>query len=197
LIHSTAEVHHSVNVPNSANIWHLAQVREGATIGENVVLGRGVYVGAGVEIGENTKIQNYALIYDPAKLGRGVFIGPSVVLTNDKSPRAVNESGERKAEKDWVAVGVTIDDGAAIGSNSVCIAPVTIGKWAMIGAGSVVTRDVAPYALVVGNPARQIGWVGESGTRLERDSLQHDLYLCPLTDSRYILTHGFLKREEP
>src|SRR5690606_8430359 len=122
--------------------WHLAQVREDAVLGENCVVGRGAYVGTGVVMGKNCMLQNYALVYEPAKLGDGVFIGPAVVLTNDTYPRSVTPDGELKSASDWEPVGVTIEDGASIGARAVCVAPVTIGRWATVAAGAVVTKDV-------------------------------------------------------
>ncbi len=166
----SAEVSSEATIGDGSSIWHLSQIREGAVLGENCVIGRGAYIGTGVTLGNNCKVQNYALVYEPATLGDGVFIGPAVVLTNDTYPRAVNEDGSPKSASDWEAVGVTIDEGAAIGARSVCVAPVRIGAWALVAAGAVVTRDVPAHALVAGVPARQIGWVSRSGTRLkERD----------------------------
>ena len=120
-----------------------------------------------MKIGDNCKIQNYALVYEPASLGNGVFIGPAAVLTNDQFPRAVNPDGTLKSASDWEAVGVTIDDGASIGARAVCIAPVRIGKWALVAAGAVVTKDVPNFALVAGVPAKRIRWVGRMGLPLE------------------------------
>ena len=142
----------------------------------------------GVELGRNCKIQNHALIYEPATLGNGVFIGPAVVLTNDTYPRAVNPDGELKSGQDWVAVGVTVEEGVSIGAHAVCVAPVTIGAWALVAAGSVVVHDVPAHALVVGNPARQIGWVGKDGRRLiEEDP---GVWLCQKTGARYLEAEG-------
>ncbi len=166
-ISPSADVSDQAIVQEGARIWHLAQVREQADIGQNVTVGRGAYIGTGVSIGDNCKIQNYALIYEPARLGRGVFVGPAVVFTNDTYPRAVMPNGEQKSGTDWEAVGVTVDDGASIGARAVCIAPVHIGRWATVAAGSVVTRDVPDFALMVGVPARRVGWVGKDGRPLQ------------------------------
>lgn len=162
----SADVDDRAVIGEGTSIWHLAQIREHAVLGTGCVVGRGAYVGHGVVLGDNCKIQNYALLYEPAHLGRGVFIGPGVVLTNDTYPRAVTPSGALKSADDWGAVGVTVGEGAAIGAGSVCVAPVSIGRWAMVAAGSVVTRDVPDHAMVAGTPARHIGWVGRNGRPL-------------------------------
>jgi acetyltransferase-like isoleucine patch superfamily enzyme len=164
-------------------VWHLAQVREHARIGAGCVLGRGAYVGPSVIIGRNCKLQNYSLVYEPALIEDGVFIGPGVVLTNDLHPRAVNADGSLKSEDDWHMVGVTIRSGAAVGARSVCVAPVTIGRWAMVAAGSVVTKNVPDYALVAGVPAKQIGWVGRAGVRLVKQD--DGTWLCPSSGEQY------------
>lgn len=182
-IHATADVSPDATVASSARVWHYAQVREGATLGENCIVGRGAYIGSGVEVGDNCKIQNYALVYEPARLGDGVFIGPAVVLTNDQFPRAINPNGAPKSGSDWNAVGVEIAEGASIGAKSVCIAPVRIGRWALVGAGSTVVKDVPDFALVVGNPARRVAWVGRAGHPLERSA--DGLWICPITGDRY------------
>lgn len=165
-IEPTAEVDDGAIVGDGTTIWQLAHVREKAAIGKACTVGRGAYIGAGVEIGDNCKIQNYALIYEPAKLASGVFVGPAAILTNDLHPRAVSPDGQAKSSDDWQPVGVTVGEGASIGARAVCVAPVSIGSWAMVAAGAVVTQDVAPFALVVGVPAHQIGWVGHSGVQL-------------------------------
>lgn len=181
-IADSADVSASALIGEGSKIWHLAQVREGATIGLNCVIGRGAYVGPGVTLGDNCKVQNYALVYEPAVLADGVFIGPAVVLTNDVFPRAINSDGSLKTEEDWDKVGVTIHEGAAIGARAVCIAPVTIGSWATVAAGAVVTRDVPDFALVAGVPAKRIGWVGKAGLPLQQDD---GMWICPSTGTRY------------
>lgn len=178
-----ADVAESAVIGDGSKIWHLAQVREAARLGENCIVGRGAYIGTGVEMGDNCKVQNYALVYEPAKLGHGVFIGPAVVLTNDTYPRAVAPDGSLKSADDWTAVGVTIHDGASIGARAVCIAPVTIGRWATVAAGAVVTRDVPDFALVAGSPARRIRWVGRAGVPLE---LRDGVWVCPATGAEYV-----------
>jgi acetyltransferase-like isoleucine patch superfamily enzyme len=159
-------------------------------LGRCCVLGRGAYVGPGVTVGDNVKIQNYALIYAPATLEAGVFIGPAVVLTNDLNPRAVDVEGRPKAAGDWTPMAVHVKEGASLGARSVCVAPVTIGRWAMVGAGAVVIADVSDFALVVGVPARQIGWVGRAGGRLQ--SSGNGTWLCERTGDRYAEREGKL-----
>ena len=181
-IAATAQVDEGARLESGVIVWELAHVRENAVIGAGSSLGRGAYVGPGVRLGRNCKIQNYALLYEPAMLEDGVFVGPAVVFTNDVYPRAINPDGSRKSGDDWHAVGVTVRTGAAIGARSVCIAPVEIGEWALVAAGATVTRDVPPYALVAGSPARQLGWVGRAGARLVA---QGEHFRCPLTGELY------------
>ena len=188
-IAATAQVDDGARLESGVVVWELAHVREDAIIGEGSSLGRGAYVGPGVTLGRNCKIQNYALLYEPAVLEDGVFVGPAVVFTNDVYPRAINPDGSRKSGDDWHAVGVTVRTGAAIGARSVCIAPVEIGAWALVAAGATVTRDVPAYALVAGSPARRIGWVGRAGARLIVDG---DHLRCPLTGELYREVGGTL-----
>lgn len=191
----SADVAASAALGEGTRIWHLAQVRENAVIGTDCVIGRGAYIGSGVTMGDSCKIQNYALVYEPARLGTGVFVGPAAVFTNDHNPRAVNEDGSAKTAADWAPVGVVVGDGAAIGARAVCVAPVTIGRWAMVAAGSVVTKDVPDFALIAGVPGRQVGWVGHSGHRLEPAGA--DRWKCPVTDKKYReLNTGLVLDEE-
>jgi UDP-2-acetamido-3-amino-2,3-dideoxy-glucuronate N-acetyltransferase len=186
----SAEVAADAVVPDSSVVWGHAQVRGGAVVGDECVIGRGAYVGPGVVIGDRVKIQNFAQVYDPAVLEDGVFVGPLVVLTNDTYPRAVRPDGARVTADDWQPVGVTVRYGASIGARSVCVAPVVIGRWALVGAGSVVVDDVPDFALVVGNPARRIGWVGPAGHRLAAESGQ---WICPVTGARFTESEGLLQ----
>lgn len=189
MIERDALVEESATIGDGTKVWGLAQVRASAVLGRDCIVGRGAYVGAGVRIGDRVKIQNFALVYEPAVLEDGVFIGPAVVLTNDEFPRAVSPDGSLKTRADWTPLGVTIREGASIGARSVCVAPVTIGRWAMVGAGSTVTRDVPDYALVVGSPARQIGWVGPAGRRLHEED---GAWVCPVTGARFVEEDGTL-----
>lgn len=179
----SADVSPEATIGAGSSIWHLAQVRENAVLGKNCIIGRGAYIGEGVKLGDNCKVQNYALVYEPAVLADGVFIGPAVVLTNDHFPRAINADGTLKSASDWEQVGVTIETGAAIGARAVCVAPVTIGAWSMVAAGSVVTKDVAPHSLVAGVPARHIGWVGHAGVKLVPAGSHQ--WRCPASGSLY------------
>jgi UDP-2-acetamido-3-amino-2,3-dideoxy-glucuronate N-acetyltransferase len=181
-IEASADVSPDAEIGDGSQIWHLAQVRERARLGAGCIIGRGAYIGIGVQMGDRCKVQNYALVYEPASLADGVFVGPAAVFTNDQYPRAVDPDGASKSAADWTAVGVTVDTGAAIGARAVCVAPVRVGAWAMVAAGAVVTRDVPPHALVAGVPARQIGWVGHAGARLQEcDGRLH----CPVSDRMY------------
>ena len=180
-IHQTAEVSPKAVIGAGTSIWHQAQVREDAEIGENCIIGKGVYVDAGVCIGNNVKIQNYVSVYHGVTLEDGVFVGPHVCFTNDLRPRAVNPDGSLKAADDWVLSRTLISHGAALGANSTIRCGVTIGAWAMLGSGSVVTRDIPDYGLAWGNPARLRGFVCPCGGQLEKETQQGDIIMakCP------------------
>ncbi len=179
----SADVDDRANLGPGTTIWHLAQIREGATLGRDCIIGRGAYVGPHVQLGDNVKLQNYALVYEPARLEDGVFIGPAAVLTNDTYPRSVDPDGKLKRGEDWEAKGVTVREVAAIGARAVVVAGVTIGRWALVAAGAVVTKDVPDHALVAGVPARRIKWVGKAGRPLS--DLGDGTWKCPETGQLY------------
>jgi acetyltransferase-like isoleucine patch superfamily enzyme len=189
-IADSADVDDRATVGEGTLVWHLAQVREGARVGRECIIGRGAYIGPGVVVGDRCKVQNHALVYEPAVLEDGAFVGPAVVFTNDHLPRAVNPDGTLKSADDWHAVGVTVREGASVGARAVCVAPVTIGRWAMVAAGAVVTRDVPDYALVVGVPARRVGWVGPAGVPLE--PVEVGRFRCPASGAEFTEADGVL-----
>ena len=162
MIHESAYVEENSTIGEGTNIWHFVHVRKGAKIGKNCNIGKGVYVDLNVKIGDNCKIQNFAALYHGLTVGNDVFIGPHVCFTNDIYPRAKTWDDEKVAR-------TIVKDGASIGANSTIIAGVTIGRYAMVGAGAVVTKDVADYSLVVGNPARVVGKVDENGNVTRTD----------------------------
>lgn len=172
-IDSTVRVHPSAHVEDGATMgagasaWHQVQVRTGAVVGAGTIIGKGAYIGADVQVGANCKIQNYSCVYEGTTLEDGVFVGPEVVFTNDRFPRAINADGSIKSASDWDCEGATVRYGAAIGSRSVILPGIVIGRWALVGAGSVVTKNVPDHGLVVGNPARPIGWVCSCARRLD------------------------------
>jgi UDP-2-acetamido-3-amino-2,3-dideoxy-glucuronate N-acetyltransferase len=186
-IAQTADVDERAVLGSGTTVWHLAQIREGAVLGRDCIVGRGAYVGPGVTIGDNVKLQNYALVYEPAVLEDAVFVGPGAVLANDLFPRSVDITGKLKRPADWHASGVLVQEGASLGARTVIVPGCAIGRWALVAAGAVVTRDVPDYALVAGVPARQIGWVGRAGVRLAR--ADGSRWRCPETGELYT-EHG-------
>jgi len=188
-----ADVDPRARVGQGTSIWHLAQIREGAEVGQACIIGRGAYIGSGVRMGDHCKVQNYALIYEPACLEDGVFVGPAAVLTNDRFPRAIAPDGFIKKADDWNPVGVTVRRGASIGAGAICVAPVIIGRWALIAAGSVVLKDVPDFALVAGVPARFVRWVGRAGVALVPTADGH--FRCPQTGALYVETGETLQEE--
>lgn len=177
-VHKTAEVSENADIGEGTSIWNQAQVRENARIGQNCIVGKGVYIDVGAIIGRNVKIQNNVSIYQGVTIEDGVFIGPHVCFTNDLRPRAINPDGSRKSVLDWTVTPTLIRQGAALGANSTIVCGVTIGKWASVGAGSVVTYNIPDYGLVYGNPARLHGFVCPCGGRLEIIDSLHCGY-CP------------------
>ena len=178
-IHKSSFIDKNVVLGTNLYIWHFSHILSGTKIGNNCILGQNVMVGPKVKIGEGCKIQNNVSIYEGVEIGNNVFCGPSCVFTNVINPRAFIK---RKKEFKKTIVG----DGASIGANATIICGVKIGKYALIGAGAVVTKDIKDYALVVGNPAKRVGWISESGVKLNKD------LICPQTKQEYKLKNNRL-----
>ena len=183
-IHPTAIVENIDNIGARSKIWHWVHVMPNAIIGERCVLGQNVYVGNDVELSNNVRVQNNVSIYDAVKLEDDVFCGPSMVFTNVINPRSAIE---RKDEY----ITTIVRKGASIGANATIICGNEIGIYAFIGAGTVITKPVKDFALVVGNPGKQIGWVSKAGHRLQFD--HHGFGNCPETGERYCLVNDQVK----
>lgn len=182
MIHPTANVATEARIGSGTRIWHEAQVREGAVLGVDCNVGKGVYIDREVIVGDRVKIQNRASLYRGLTVENGVYIGPHVSFTNDRYPRAVNPEGSPQTDADWTPIPTLVREGASIGAGAIVLPGVTIGSWALIGAGAVVTRDVADHALVVGNPARAVGHVCVCGRRLDQEG---DGWRCPACERTY------------
>lgn len=156
-VHETAEVEEQVTIGQGTRIWNHVQVRSNAKIGEGCNLGKNVYIDADVTVGDRVKMQNNVFVCRGVTVEEDVFLGPSVVFTNDMYPRAFSS--------DWQITKTLVQKGASIGANATIRCGITVGEYAMIGAGSVVTKDVLPFALVLGNPAKQVGWVCKCGMK--------------------------------
>ena len=165
-VHASAHVSAEATIGPRTKIWHEAQVREGARLGADCIVGKGAYIDHHVVVGSNVKVQNRASVYHGVEIEDGVFVGPHVVFTNDRLPRAINADGSPKADTDWEVGRTLVRYGASIGANSTILPGVTIGQFALVGAGSLVTRDVPDFGLVVGHPARLRGHVCACGERL-------------------------------
>lgn len=181
--HPSADVSPQAEIGEGTKIWQQCQIREGSVIGRHCILGKGVYVDVGVRIGNHVKIQNGVSLYRGVTLEDGVFCGPHCVFTNDLRPRAINPDGSLKTQADWQVSETLVRYGASIGANATIVCGVTIGRWAMIGAGAVVTHDVPDYGLAYGNPARLQGFVCPCGEKLELTEPSHESpsveLICP------------------
>src|SRR3990172_5347512 len=166
-IHKTADVSKKSKIGSGTSVWNNVQIREGAEIGKNCTIGKNVYIDKDVKIGNNCKIQNNVSIYHGVEIEDGVFLGPHVCFTNDKNPRAVNPDGTFKAPADWTLSKTLVKRGASIGGNATILPGLTIGEWALVGAGAVVTRDVPDFGIVVGNPAKLVGIADKSGKKVK------------------------------
>ena len=170
-IHPTAEVSEKASIGDGTKIWNQAQVREGASIGEGCIISKNVYIDENVQIGSHVKIQNNVNVYHGVTVEDEVFLGPSMTFTNDMFPRAFNA--------EWKVSDTIVRHGASIGANATIRCGIEIGEYALIGAGSTVTKDVPAHALMVGNPARQIGWVCRCGQKLNQNGT------CPECGNEY------------
>ncbi len=162
-VHATATIEADARIGAGSRIWHEAQIRTRATIGERCIIGKGAFVDFDVVIGDDCKVQNYACVYHGVTLGRSVFIGPGVVFANDMRPRATDPNFTPLRDGDWDVGTTVVDEGASLGAHATILPNVHVGKWALVGAAALVTKDVPAYALVVGAPARVVGWVCPCG----------------------------------
>jgi len=185
-IHSTAIVDEGARIGEGSRIWHWVHVCGGARIGKGVSLGQNVFVGNKVVIGDHCKIQNNVSVYDNVTLEEGVFCGPSMVFTNVYNPRSLIE---RKSEY----LNTLVKKGATLGANCTIVCGTTIGEYAFIGAGAVVNKDVKAYALMVGVPARQVGWMSEYGEQIPLPIMGSGEYTCPHTGQKYQLNEQIMK----
>jgi UDP-2-acetamido-3-amino-2,3-dideoxy-glucuronate N-acetyltransferase len=184
-VHDTAVIDEGCSIGKGTRIWHFSHVMTGSEIGENCNIGQNVVVSPGVKLGRNVKVQNNVSIYTGVICADDVFLGPSMVFTNVTNPRsAVNRRGDYET--------TLVGKGATIGANSTIVCGNTIGEYSFIGAGAVVTRDVKPYALVVGNPARQTGWMSEYGHKLSFSP--EGIAECPESHQKYRLENGSVHR---
>jgi UDP-2-acetamido-3-amino-2,3-dideoxy-glucuronate N-acetyltransferase len=187
-VHPTAIIDEGAQIGEGSRIWHWTHICGGASIGSGVSLGQNVFVGNKVVIGDNCKIQNNVSVYDNVVMEEGVFCGPSMVFTNVYNPRSLIE---RKSEYRETLV----KKGATLGANSTIVCGVRIGEYAFIGAGAVVNKDVKPFALMVGVPAKQIGWISAYGEKLELPLIGHEQVTCKHTGTVYTLDADLLKQE--
>lgn len=187
--HPTACVDEPSDIGEGTQIWHFCHVMAGASVGRNVMLGQNVFVASTARIGDGSRVQNNVSVYDGVVLENDVFLGPSCVFTNVVRPRAALR--QRDAFRT-----TRVKTGATIGANATVLPGVTIGRYAFVGAGAVVTHDVADHALVVGVPARQVGWVDPNGVELSPDPTQQNRFICSETGARYELVQGQLVAAE-
>ncbi len=169
-VHPTADVSDRAHLADGVRVWNQAQVRENAVVGEHTQIGKDSYIDAAVHVGARCKIQNGVYLYHGVTVEDGVFLGPRATTTNDRTPRAIFPDGRLRSASDFVVIPTRICQGAAIGAGAILVCGITVGTFAMVAAGAVVTRDVPPYGLVRGNPARLVGAVCACGARLANET---------------------------
>lgn len=185
-VHKTAIIDSDAEIGANTNIWHWSHISSGAKIGSNVIIGQNVFIDKNVSVGNNCKIQNNVSIYKNVRLDESVFCGPSVVFTNVKNPRAFID---RKTEfKDTI-----VEKGSSLGANCTIVCGITIGQYAFIGAGALVNKNVKPYALVLGVPSKQVGWISKHGVRLKLPLTGNDEAYCELSGEKYQLNGSVVK----
>lgn len=184
MIHPTAEIERGARIGSNTRVWHHAHIRTGAVVGSDCNLGNSVFVDSGAVIGNNVKLQNRVSVYRGVTLEDGVFVGPHATFTNDRYPRSITPDGAPVSEIDWTPEETLVKYGASIGAGAIILPGVTIGRWAMIGAGALVTRDVPEHGLAVGSPAEVVGYACCCGRPLER---HERLWVCPACHESYDL----------
>ncbi len=184
--HETAVIDQGCSIGKGTKIWHFSHIMTGSVIGENCNIGQNVVISPGVTLGRNVKVQNNVSVYTGVTCGDDVFLGPSMVFTNIINPRSAVIRRDSYVKTD-------VGTGATIGANATIVCGNNIGKYAFIGAGAVVTKDVKPYALVVGNPARQTGWMSEYGHKLSFN--EEGIAVCPESGEKYILKDGSVSKK--
>lgn len=199
MIHPTSDVSPKAQIGEGTVIWHQAQIREGSIIGSDCIIGKGVYIDFDVRIGDRCKLQNGVCVYHGVSLGDGIFLGPGVICLNDKYPRAINADGSLKTDTDWSISPSHIGDGAGIGGGAIVLPGVNIGRWAIVGSGSVVTYDVPDHGLVYGNPARLHGFVCRCGQRLDQVKLVGDTahFVCAHCEGEVDLPRNIYQKFDP
>ena len=185
-VHPTAIVDEGAEIGDGSRVWHFVHVCAGARIGRGVSLGQNVFVGNKVVIGDRCKVQNNVSVYDNVTLEEGVFCGPSMVFTNVYNPRSLIERKDEYRD-------TLVKRGATLGANCTIVCGVTIGEYAFVGAGAVINKDVKPYALMVGVPARQVGWMSEHGEQIPLSAAGEGEYICPHTGQTYQLSDGTMR----
>ena len=194
MIHPSADVSDDARLGERTKVWNRAQIRERAIVGDDCVIGKDVYVDFDVRIGDKVKIQNGALVYHGVTVDSGVFIGPGAILTNDRAPRAITPDGRLAGDDDWTVSEIHLGYGCSVGAGAVVVAGCDVGRFAMVGAGSVVTHSVPDHAVVAGNPARRLGWACACGSRLAGSDgaplagTAQGAASCPACSRRYLVT---------